>query len=1055
MKPIITWFIDNPVAANLLMWILVVGGIATAPSIRMEEFPTIDANTVQISVPYPGAAPEEVEQGVCIRIEEAIDGIDGIKKISSNAYEALCEVSAELNRGSNRSKVVTDIQSNVDSIISFPKGTEKPVVAETTILANVLQIALTGDISPRALKEIGESIRNDITELPGVSQVVLLFTKRYEISIEVSEQTLRRYGLTLGGVGDAIRAASVDIPGGSIKTDDGEILLRTKGQAYLGEDFEDIVVLTRTDGTVLTVGDIATIRDGFEEQDLEAKFDGKPAVMIKVYRVGDEDVLAIAREVKKLMAQEQENLPAGVELTIWKDESQDLRDRMVVLGRNAAGGLVLVLLILALFLKFRLAMWVALGLPIALLGTLTLFPLFNLSISTMSVMAFILVLGILVDDAIVVGERAHAYETQGFSLRDAAVYGTHEVTVPVIFGVLTTMTAFLPLIMMASNLSAFFKVVGGTAILALVFSIIESQLILPAHLAHRSSMLDRHTPAWMQRWLRFQERISHWLQHITEQRYKPFLRRALKWRYLTLAIGIALIILVGALISSGRIVFQYLPAFGAERVYATVTMPAGTPYAEVWQVVAQIERAAEQVRAELDDDGVAAGHASNVKHIIKTIGAVVSRGSIDSASTNTPTKAEVVMELLPDKERDTIGSTAIANRWRELTGPVTDAVALHFTDDFFSAGEPIHIRLRGPDVEELKAAANDLSAELERFSGVYDIADSFRSGKQEVLLALRPEAKPLGISLMELGSQVRQAFYGEEAQRVQRGKEDVRVMVRYPEQERRSLSDLENMRIRTRDGIEVPFGNVAEAQLGYGFSTIKRENGERVISVVADVNRNIIEPERVLEALQEQFVRQLGVNHPNIDYSLGGEAEDSMIAMEGLGRWTILALLMIYALLAIPLRSYIQPLLIMSVIPFGAIGAVLGHFLLGVDLVFFSVLGIVALSGVVVNASLVLVDYINLRLADGEDVVHAVTSACAVRFRPIVLTSLTTFVGLIPIMADQNPSTIIFVPMAISLAFGVLFATGVTLFLVPCLYLMLDDAIRALRGEPQAGTEWT
>ncbi|MGI9287051.1 MAG: efflux RND transporter permease subunit, partial [Pseudomonadales bacterium] len=606
---------------------------------------------------------------------------------------------------------------------------------------------------------------------------------------------------------------------------------------------------------------------------------------------------------------------------------------------------------------------------------------------------------------------------------------------------------------MASDLSAFFKVVGGTAILALIFSIAESQLILPAHLAHRSSAVNRHTPAWTQRWLLFQERMSTWLQHVADQRYKPFLHSALKWRYLTLGIGISAVILVVALMASGRIVFQYFPAFGGDRVYATVTMPEGTPYTEVSQAVTQIERAAQQLRTELDGGGVPAERTSNIKHVIKTIGSVVSRGSIDSFSANDPTKAEVVIELLPDKERDTISSTAIANRWRELTGPVTDAVALQFSADFFSAGEPLNIRLRGPDTEELRTAAGELSAEMERFDGVYDITDSFRSGKQEVQLALRPEAKPLGISLMELGNQVRQAFYGEEAQRVQRGKEDVRVMVRYPELERRSLSDLENMRIRTSEGIEVPFGNVAEAQLGYGFSTIKRENGERVISVIADINRNVMEPERVLEALQEQFVPQLNARYPNIEYSLGGEAEDSMIAMEGLGRWTMLALLIIYALLAIPLHSYSQPLVIMSVIPFGAIGAVLGHFLLGVDLVFFSVLGIVALSGVVVNASLVLVDYINHRRADGDSVVNAVASAGAVRFRPIILTSLTTFVGLIPIMANQNPSTMIFVPMAISLAFGVLFATAVTLLLVPCLYLILDDAVHALHGEPQAGAE--
>lgn len=1036
MKPIIAWFVDNRVAANLLMWILVVGGLVSLPKILVEEFPSIDPRMVRIDIPYPGASPEEVEQGVCKRVEEVIDGITGIKKINTSAYEGHCGINVELESHANTTKVSSDIEGKVNSITSFPLETEKPIVSEVTIEATVMQIALMGDIDDTALKELGEAVRDDLTAMDSVSLVALKFVKPYEISVEVPEQTLRQYQLSFSTVSDAIRRFSIDIPGGTIKTSDGEVTLRTLGQGYIAEDFEDIVVLARADGSNVTLGEIATIRDGFREQDLGLQVDGRKAIIIRVSRHGSENLLRIGEEVKTYLAQKQASLPNGVSLNIWKDESQDLLDRLDVLARNASGGLFLVLAILALFLKPRLAFWVSVGLPIALLGTLLLFPVFSISINSITIMAFILVLGILVDDAIVVGERIHAHELRGHSRRDAAILGTQEITTPVIFGVLTTMAAFMPLLMMTSGMASFFQTIGATAIVALLFSVIESQLILPAHLAHRHHN-ESQKPS---RWDTFQENIAARLRHFANDRYRPALHRVLHWRYLTLTIALSVIVITMSLFASGRMVFQFFPSVEDDRIYASLTMPAGTPMAVTEAALEQMIAAAEVLREELDT-GLEKEQSSNIKRIMRAVGNRAQRGSMGGDSNNPSAHiGEVVMELQPFKSRTTdMLPSNIARRWRELTGPIVDAVAVQYTADFFSAGEPIAIRLRGADTEQLRAATGVLKEALSHFDGVADINDSFRSGKQEVQFELREEAKALGFSTASLGQQVRQAFYGDEAQRVQRGKEDVRVMVRYPEQERRSLSDLENMHVRTPQGDLVPFGTVADIKIGFGFSSIKRLDGERVITVTADVDRSIIEPEKILAALDTTVKPDIATRFPDVEYSLGGEAEESFGSMNDLRNFALLALLIIYALLAIPLHSYTQPLVIMSVIPFGAVGAVLGHVIVQQDLVFFSLLGIVALSGVVVNASLVLVDYINKQRAQGIELIEAVSNAGVERFRPIVLTSATTFFGLIPLIMNHNPTTMIFTPMAVSLAFGVLFATSITLFLVPSLYLILND----------------
>ena len=1036
MHTAIAWFTRNPVAANLLMAVLCISGIMSLLVVNQEEFPNIDPQVVSITVPYLGAAPAEVEQGVCIRIEEAIDGIEGIDKMHTVANEGACNVMVELELNADPVAALNEIKSFVDGINSFPAETEKPIVSKLSITRKAVQVAVSGNADERILKEVGQGLRDGIAALDSVSQVGLKYVRPYEISVEVPERALRRHRITLDTVVRAIRNSSLDMPGGTIKSAGGEILIRSKGQAYRGEEFEDVVVLTRTDGHKVTLAEIGDIRDGFEEGDLYARFNGNPAVVVDVAQIGEEDLLRIAEDVKALVAQAQRQAPEGLTFTIWTDGSLELTDRLNALSNTAGGGLLLVLIILALFLRLRLAMWVAAGIPIALLGCIGTFPYVDITISTLTVIAFILVLGILVDDAIVVGERVYAHEQLGKGRVQAAIDGTWEVSVPVIFGVLTTMAAFLPLVLVEGRLTDFFGAIGYVVILALIFSIVESQLILPAHLAHRKR--GRASHGFSHHWNRLQGRMAGGLQALADRYYLPLVRRAIANRYVTAAIGLGVLILALALIASGRVVFSFFPAMEGDRIYAQLEMPEGVPAAQTIRAAQQIEDASVALNAELAESlGRERGPIINQ---LTSIGAAVFRnGPSGPEQPGRSHFAEIVIELPPPAERGNLSAKEIAQRWRELAGAIPDAVKLTFNADQFSVGESINYEISGDDVDQMRAAAAELRAELSRYAGVFDIADSFRAGKQEIKLSLLPEARNLGLTLGDLARQVRSAFYGAEAQRVQRGQDDVRVMVRFPEDERKSIGNLEDMYIRTPDGKEVPFHSVAKFELGRGYSTIRRTDRRRVVNVTADVDRGEVRPEEVMSSIDKEVLPKLLQGFPGVNIGKAGEQEQRDEGVTALTQGALLSLVMIYGLLAVPLRSYVQPLVIMSVIPFGAVGAIFGHWVMGVQLMFFSTLGMVALSGVVVNASLVLVDYVNRRRREGMAVDEALVTSCGVRFRAIILTSVTTFVGLIPLMSNQTPNTMPFIPMAISLAYGVLFATFITLFYVPVLYRIAED----------------
>jgi multidrug efflux pump subunit AcrB len=1037
MNRIIEWFVKNPVAANLIMMLIIAGGILTMSGIKQEVFPEIASDLISISVPYLGAAPEEVEESVCVRIEEEIQSLEGIKRITSRALEGIGSVTVELFPGTDVRKLLDDIKARIDAIDTFPEETEKPIVQELLNRRQVINLAVSGDTDERTLKVLSERIRDEILMLPGITQAEVANVRLYEISIEVPEQALRRYDLTFDEVAQAIRRSSLDLPGGSIKTAGGEILLRTKGQANVGLEFENIILRTRPDGTRVTVGDVAAVLDGFAETDQRARFDGRPAALVQVFRVGDEDAIQVANAVREYVNEAQQKVPEGIQLTIWSDDSEVLRSRLDLLFINGRYGFLLVFLLLALFLRLRLAFWVALGIPISFLGAIWLMPSFDVSVNMISLFAFIVVIGIVVDDAIVVGENIYSEYERGKTGFQAAFDGVKGVAVPVIFAVLTSIAAFWPLLWVEGIIGKIMRFIPIIVILTLLFSLFEALFILPSHLSHLKKKKKSLPHGWRGAWDRFQSKFDALFKKFIGRVYRPSLELGLKIRYITLAGFIVTLILTLGLVGGGFIKFIFFPRIDSDNVIADLTMPLGTSV----EVTAEAVRRLEESRMKLQDEfGL---DRSIIRHVLASIG---EQPRLNQASgPNVATGAfsgshlgEVNIELIPSEERN-LSSTLIANRWRELTGPIPDAVSLTFTSSLFTAGAPINVQLASADYSALREVAEKLKTKLKDYPGVYDVTDSFRSGKQEIKLDVTPVAESLGLTLSDLGRQVRQAFYGEEVQRIQRGRDEIKVMVRYPAEERRSLGNLENKRIRTSGGIAVPFSAAAKASLGRGYSTIQRTDRRRTIDVTAEVDESQANANELLADITKNVLPPLLADYPGVSYSLEGEQRDQSEALSSLRTGFMLALLIIYALLAIPFRSYIQPVLVMGVIPFGIVGAIWGHIIMGIPLTILSFFGIVALTGVVVNDSLVMVDFINRLRAKGWSIREAIREAGAVRFRPIILTSITTFAGLTPLLLEKSLQARFLIPMAVSLAYGVVFATFITLVLVPVSYQILED----------------
>ncbi|MBI2932855.1 MAG: efflux RND transporter permease subunit, partial [Planctomycetes bacterium] len=980
---------------------------------------------------------EEIEEGICIKIEEAVQDLEGIKRLKSTAVEGLGVVTIELEYGLDPADFTDKVRTRVDAIDTFPEETEKPAVREVEPKWQVLNLAVYGTTDEASLKRVTERIRDELSSLPSVSQVTPVNMRAYEISVEVSEDAMRRYGLSFDDIVAAVRRGSVELSGGSLKTEGGEILVRTAGRARAGLEFESIPVKTLADGSRLLLRQVADVVDGFEDKDLWSRFDGRPALTLSIFRSGDQSVLEVARAVHEYVEKVEPTLPPGIHVATYTDNSRILRGRLNLLVRNGMLGLGLAFIALLLFFRFRLAFWVVVGLPTALLGAFWLLPMLDVTINLMSLFAFVLVLGILVDDAIVVSENVFRHNQEGRPPLEAATLGTTEVMLPVFLAVSTNIVAFIPMLLIPGVYGDFAGVIPKVVIPCMVFSLVESLFILPAHLARLRVRANRRGPlARVQDW--FGGRLDWFVRRI----YRPVLRLSATWRYATLAAGAAALFITVGLVGGGALRFTFFPPIEADFAACTIVMPQGTTAEATDRVVRRLEQALEDVRREVEGDAP----GSVLRHVASTVGAQPAKASQDwlRLQSTGGYLAEIFIELRPSEERS-VRTADILRRWREKAGPVPDAKEISFSGEMQSAGKPIDIQLSARDMEALAAAAAALKEKLGHYPGVYDITDSFVAGKRELQLGIKPGAEAAGLSEADLARQVRQAFYGQEAQSFQRGREEVKVMVRYPGRARRSLADVHAMHIRAAGGVEVPFSAVAEVRHAQGPAVIQRAERRRSVSVSADVDLAQANANAIVADLQSTFLPELTQRFAGLRWGLEGEQREQQETLAGIARGLVLALLMIYTLIAVPFRSYLQPAIIMLSIPFGLAGAVWAHYFLGMDLTFMSFVGALALTGVVVNDAIVMIDFINRSRQEGQPLVEAILRAGPLRFRPILLTTLTTFVGMAPMIMEKSMQAQFLIPMAVSLAFGLVFATGVTLVIVPCAYLVVADVQRIVK----------
>ncbi len=1027
----IAWMTHNSVASNLLMAVLILGGIFVGLGIKQEVFPEVELDVVTIAVPYPGASPSEVEEGIILAVEEAVRGIDGVKKVTSSASESMASVRVELILGANNDRVTNDIKSAVDRITSLPQDAERPVVSLLMRRSKVISLVVYGDVEEKQLRQLSERFRRELLANPGITQAELEGVRNLEISVEVPQEKLRAYNLTLDQVAQAIRLGAVDLPGGAVKTKGGEVLVRTTERRDQGQEYGDIPVISRPDGTTVTLRDIATIKDAFEDSDTVTNFNGKRAARVAVYRVGDQTPIQVADTVREFLPKARANLPEGVQVAVWDDQSEVYRDRIDLLLRNAKMGLLLVLVSLGLFLEVRLAFWVTMGIPISFTGALLLMPLMDVSINMISLFAFIVTLGIVVDDAIVVGENVYHRIRNGESGVEAAINGAREVAVPVTFSVLTTVVAFMPLFFVPGFSGKLFRNIPAIVVSVLIISLVESLFVLPAHLGHMRKARGVGLLGFVNKQ---QGKISSALERFIAKVYAPVVAFTSRWRYTTVAVGLALLLATIGTVAGGRIEFSFMPAVQGDIISANATLPFGSPVARTQAIQDKLLAAADKVVARHGGEKIRRGTYS-------AVGALAGRrGPSSNVGKSGGHLASATVFLVPTDQRD-LTAEEFANEWRTEVGEVPGMESLTFRYKIGpSAGEPIDVELSHPDMDTLERAAEQLAAHLATYAGVKDIDDGFAAGKPQLDFTLRPEAASLGINAANLGRQLRGAFYGQQALRQQRGRDEIRVMVRLPESARTSEHDIEQLMLRTPTGQEIRLAEAATIKRGHSYTSITRVDGARTVNVMADMDKGKGSAGKVLASLRTSYLPELAASYPGLKYSFAGSRRERNESLGSLGRGFFFAMIIVFALLAIPFRSYIQPVVVMSAIPFGIVGAVGGHLIMGFELSIISMMGIVALSGVVVNDSLVLVDAANRRRrSEGASHFDAVTWAAARRFRPIMLTSLTTFLGLAPMILETSVQARFLVPMAISLGFGILFATLIVLLLVPAFYLIVED----------------
>jgi multidrug efflux pump subunit AcrB len=1040
---LIGWFTKNPVAANLLMVLVISAGLISALNISKNMFPVGDLDQISISAVYPGAAPVEVEKGVILPMEAALQGLKGIKKINSTAGRDMASINLEIESNEDIQEVMSQVENRIDGIVNFPDDLERPTVTRATMdeARWVMGVAVYGDMDERTRKTLGQEIRDEMLLLPEIKRIILWGVDPYEISIEVQEDRLREYNLTLNEVAQVLRSSSLDLPAGMIRTSEGNVLVRTQGKAYTGESFAKLVVRSQSDGTKLLLSDVATIKDGFAESNTLVRFDRQNAFNLGVFAVEDQDMLTISKQVKQYIEAKGETLPEGLQISEFFDNSFHLRGRLNMMLENLAVGAVLVAIVLGLFLNLHVAGWVMLGIPVSFLGAFWLMPInpYPVDINVLSLFAFIMVLGIVVDDAIVIGESIFSQAKKEFKAKSAksvegagqetvykasvatVIAGAKKVATPSTIGVLTTMAAFAPILFVGGAAAPFFESIAVVVILCLLFSLIESKLILPAHLVG----LELGRPA-KPRWAfieRWQGNISVALSGFVENRYIPFLKLCLQHRYATLAGFLALLIISISALSSGIARFEFFPNVPGDGVQAQIIMQDGASAENLQETLSRVEAAAYEIDADYrrshpDDKGL-------VEHLI--------------FYTESDIEAMFMISLTHPAERS-ISAFEIEKLWRDKVGNLPNVrKQRYFAGTNAGGGAKINLTLSGSDPEQLTLAGAALAEKLGEYNGVFDIYNSQGAGSREILIGLKPNASQLGISLGDIARQVRQAFYGEEVQRLQRGADTLKVMVRYPIEERSSIATLENMHIRTASGQVIAIGEVADIQLGLGLTAISRIDRERTVTITADVDSSKAQSGAVIADLTTEFIPQLLTRYSGVKFGLGGASQEEQTLMQRMILGFVASLFLIYGLLAVPLKSYVQPLVIMTVIPFGFIGALVGHIIFGVSISMLSIFGLVALAGVVVNDSLILVEFVNRGRADKLSIDDSLMGAGRQRFRAILLTTMTTFVGLLPMLFETSLQAQFVIPMALSLSFGIVFATTITLILIPCLYRVIYD----------------
>ncbi|MFP4070773.1 MAG: efflux RND transporter permease subunit [Desulfovibrionales bacterium] len=1023
----VAWMAGHSVSANLLMAAFLVGGLFLAFTIKQEVFPEFSLDTVSISVAYPGASPEEVEEGIILPVEEAIQGIEGIKEVRSTASEGSGRITVEAIEGTDTSRLWQEIRSEVDRIATFPQDAEEPMVVIDTRRRGVMDIALHGSQDELVLRETAESVRDELLSDPGITQVGLEGARDYEIQIAISQADLRRYGLTLGDIASRIAAASVDIGGGTLRTAGGDILVRVKDRRTTVQEYAALPLLTTPDGSRVLLEDIASITQGFEDSDNWARYNGSPAIFLEVYRVGDQTPIQVSAAARNVVERLNQELPGNLQLSIARDSSKIFQQRADLLLRNALIGLSLVFILLALFLEIRLAFWVSMGIPISFLGSFLFLSVSPFSINLITMFAYIVTLGIVVDDAIVVGENTYRFRKQGLSPLKAAIAGVREVTMPVTFSVLTNMVAFMPMFFIPGFMGKIYMFIPLVVICVFAVSLIESLFVLPAHLARLKAKPQRGPLGVLTRW---QEAFSSRFESFVRNRFGPFLELSLRHRYIVIALSLAMITATFGYVKSGRMGMELFPRVESDFAFVEATLPSGAPRETIFRVEQQLYDAAVEVAAENGGDRLAEGFLTTVRE--------------------NRIQARI---YLTDPDLRPVSTTMLTNAWRERVGRIPGLETIGFQSDRGGpgSGKALTIQLSHRDKDILESAGKELAQRLAEFSSVSDIDDGSASGKNQLDIRLKPAGQRMGLTSQDVARQVRNGFLGAEALRLLDGRNEVTVRVWFPEDERRTLATIEDMVILAPQG-EILLSSAAEIIPTQAYTSINHVDGRRTIDVTADVTPRS-RAEQVTSTLNAEVMPTLLGHYPGLSYSYQGRQADTRESMAALMRGLALALLGLFGLLAIPLRSYSQPLVIMLSIPFAMIGAVLGHLILGYSLSVMSMFGMVALTGVVINGSLVLIDFTNRRRREGETAQEAIHAAAIQRFRPILLTTLTTFGGLAPMIFETSRQARFLIPMALSLGFGILFSTFVLLFVVPAAYMILEDTISLFKTETDPAQE--